>query len=712
MMDQKGPPKDPARMRMAVMLGACGLLATIVLGKAARIQIVGDVRLENMSRRQFQSKVLIRPRRGLILDRNGEPLAISAEAKSLAANPGKIQNKRTLARLLAKSLDLPYAKTLQKLKEKREFIWLKRHLSDAELARLKQWKILDHDGDLAPGLWMVNESKRIYPHGELAAHILGDVNIDSEGKEGVELWTNEKLSGKVVSVSAIKDALGRPSFIDAVAARHVKDGEPVQLTIDASLQFAVEQELRSAVAKTGSRAGSVIVMDSVTGEILAMANEPSFNPNDKGVPAWKRRNRALTDGYEPGSTMKAVLLSTALTKGMKLTDQLYAEKGSFIVQGKRISEAEVHEKFEWISLKKMIQVSSNVGAAKLALKVGADSYFNMLKTFEFGSRTNTGFPGEISGRVPGRKLWQPLSTANIGFGQGVLVTPIQMLRAYAAFANGGWLVQPSLLKTQLEKTPGSAGAGLGSGTEPPTGPTASVKAAPKRILSQKVADQVSEALRSVTEDKGTGIKANLDGYVVAGKTGTAQVVDPITGKYSHSRYMASFIGYPVGVDPKLVIFTALDEPHGVYYAGETAAPLFRAVLNAATNRLSIPATVEKKLILGEGAHPERNARRLLASASAVQDELKLSLAKAVSPDIPTPEAQIQWEGEKGSQEPALAWKMPLLHGLTAREAIRALQGHQFNLEVQGSGVVRTQVPEEGKIIATGSTVKLNLAEPN
>ena len=377
----------------------------------------------------------------------------------------------------------------------------------------------------------------------------------------------------------------------------------------------------------------------------------------------------MTDGYEPGSTLKAVLLASAVSHGWKLSDQLWGEKGTFYVQGKKISEAEAKEKFEWVNLRKMIQVSSNIVAAKLALKVGADNYYSTLKTFGFGSKTGSGFPGEISGRLMGRNEWTPLSLANFGFGQGVLVTPIQMLRAYATFANGGFLVQPTFLKSPLE----------GAKHE-----------APKRIISQKVADTVTEALKSPLEEGGTGVKAKVDGYLVAGKTGTAQTVDPETGHYSRSRYISSFIGYPVGVDPKLVIFTSIDEPRGVYYASETAAPLFRAVLQAAVTRLSMPNVLA------------RTPATLTPKEKApLKDRLQWSLAKVIDP------LEVGGTASDGT----LLWKMPNLLGLTPREALRVLQGRHFQLEVHGAGMIQTQVPEAGKSIADGSKIRLNLIEP-
>lgn len=661
---------DPsAKARLIALMLGCIAFASLIVVRAAYIQILSNPRLESMARRQYQTRSLIRPRRGMIQDRNGEPLAVNVETDSLAANPSKIKNKRMVARLLARSTDLPYSKLLQKLNEKREFIWIKRHLSDLQLRRFRKWRVMDSDGDMIDGLWLVKESERVYPHGQLASHVLGDVNVDSEGLEGVELWKNEALRGKVVSVSAIKDALGRPTFIDAVAAKNVQDGEPITLSIDASLQFEVEQELQAAIQRTGSRSGTVMVMNASTGEILAVANQPTFNPNEKGAPADRRRNRALTDGYEPGSTFKALLAAGVLSQGMKLSDQVWGEKGSFTIQGHKISEAEAKEKFEWVSLKKMIQVSSNVAAAKFAIKLGPDRFLKTIKSFGIGNRSGVGFPGEISGRIPAKKEWGPLTLANIGFGQGILVTPLQMIRAYAAFANGGWLVQPSLLKK----------ADTQDSPEPPV-----------RILTQKIADDVTEALEAVTNEGGTGTRAALPGYRIAGKTGTAQMVDPGTGKYSREKYVASFIGFPVGVEPKVVIFTSLSEPRGNYYAAETAVPLFREVLNSVANRLSLPIRTSPAQLLAD--HLKRDQIKLTQAAMMVPVDLKLQKS--------TP--------EKGSSS---GWVMPSLRGMTPREAMKVLYGHRFRLELQGSGVISSQFPEPGNNLAEGDMIRLFLSEP-
>lgn len=693
---------DPFKKRFACLMILCLVGASVLAGRAAWIQIGADKRIENLSRRQFTSKFLVSPRRGAILDRNGEPLAINSETRSLAMNPQKIIHKRVVARLLAKALDLPQAHILKRMDDRRGFAWIKRHLTEHEFDRLRTHHIIGPDGDLVNGLWIVSESERVYPHNELASHVIGGTNLDSEGTEGIELLQNEKLRGKVISVTAVRDALGRPAFIDskaAKAAQEGRDGEPVTLTLDASLQYSVEEELRNAVRKANARAGSVIVMNAMNGEILAMANEPSFNPNIRGASPDRKRNRVLTDGYEPGSTLKPALLATALTNGMKLTDQVYGEHGHFKIGGRTISEATAHERFEWISLKKIIQVSSNVGAAKLALKLGADKYMPALLNYGFGTKTGIEFPGEINGRVPPRKAWTPITLANIGFGHGVLVTPIQMARLYAAFLNGGWLVQPTLIKSKDSQT-----------------------VQPRRIFSEKVTAQVIEALESTTQTKegGTAGNAVLSGYRVAGKTGTAQKIDPETKRYSRSRYVASFIGFPLQVEPKIVIFASIDEPHGQIYGGEVAAPLFREVLNAVANRFSLPAPVGTTLADAKPAAPP--ADMIKSSQAAIAKEVahqsKVVAMTEITPvnksgaPQENPRLELASGGASGSFGSGAkpVWKMPSLRGLTPREVVDALEGHSLNLEVKGVGLVHAQSPEAGQAISEGDTVRLTLGE--
>jgi cell division protein FtsI (penicillin-binding protein 3) len=384
---------------------------------------------------------------------------------------------------------------------------------------------------------------------------------------------------------------------------------------------------------------------------------------------------------------------------MKLSDRVHCNGGSIVVQGRKISEAESHEKFEWLSLDQIIQVSSNVGAAKLALKVGADPFQKTLDSLGFGSRTGIGFPGEIVGKLPSKKPWQPLTLANVGFGQGILVTPLQMLRAYAVFANGGWLVQPRLLKDDREE------ARL---------------AAPQRVLTPAQAEAVTQALRMVTQSPGTGLKAVPEGYTVAGKTGTAQMVEPGTGRYSRSNYVASFIGYPVGTasaDARFVIFTALHAPRGVYYASETAAPLFRNVLKIVANRFSLPTHLDSRApekTLAAGKARPRNDEVQTQSAHPVPIAMQrakaaqLEAAPTVQPVQLLPVSPVS--GQASGEEVQMVYRVPSFQGLSAREVLRTLNGHRFRLEIRGTGLVRSQFPEAGQTLADDGQIRLELGE--
>lgn len=658
------PPTHPLQL-LRRSRGAFALSVLLGLGvivRAGWLQLRSDERFERMAQRQFQSRVWLKPSRGPILDRNGDSLAVNIEMKSLAADPTKLKTpsaRDAAARVLSKALKIDHAKLKQKLSTKREFVWIERGLSDERLGALRNWKVIDGETALVPGLMVVKESRRAYPHGKLASQILGTVNIDSEGLEGVEYHFDETLRGKVASVRAVRDALGRPSIIDAIAAREVQNGGAITLTLDAPLQFAVEHALQEAVDGHRARDGIVIVMNAVTGEILALANAAAPHLGS----AHAKRNRALTDGYEPGSTLKPIHLAGALERGMNLNEKIWCERGQMKIQGRTISEAETHEKFEWLSLKEIIRHSSNVGSAKLALKVGAEPLIKNLREFGFGLKTGIEFPGEISGWLPsGARKITPLTLANIGFGQGILVTPLQMIRSYAAFFNGGWRVQPSLVKRDTDER-------------------SSKERAPVRILSPGVASQVREALESATGEEGTGKKAVLQGFRVAGKTGTAQVVDPSTKRYSKSRYVASFIGGPLEVEMPVVIFTALDDPRGVYYGSETAAPLFRNVLAAVVHRFGIPGT------------------QTIAQARAPEPSDEVSTNQA---------SPLRFEGANPAGQ--LSWKMPSLIGLTPREAFQILKGRRFSVQIVGDGLIREQSPAVGASLAEDATVRLTLSD--
>lgn len=650
------------RNRLSVVIGLFGVLSIGMLGRSTYLQIWGDPKLENLARKQFQSRVMMNPRRGLILDRTGEPLAINLETSSLAGSPAKILKSRSTLHLLARALEISPQTLKKKLDSKKSFAWFERHVSEDRMERFKKSGIILPSGEMPEGLWIVKEMKRVYPHGNLASSLLGSVNIDTQGIEGVELWKNSILRGKSATIEAYKDALGRPALIEASNGK-IQDGENVELTIDASLQFSAEEALVSAMDRTRSQSGMVIVMDSDNGEILALA-QSNANGN-RGI----KKVMAVTDGYEPGSTMKPLLLASALNKNViKITDSLFGHYGKFKLQGRTISEAESHEKYGYVSMKKMIEVSSNIVAAELALKMGADRFLKSLRELGFGQKTGTQLPGEIGGWVPSpnnAKSVRPLTLATMGFGQSILVTPMQMLRAYASLSNGGYLVEPTLLKRKQNE-----------------------ELKKNQVLNPEAVKNATEALVQVTQgEKGTGHKARVEGYRIAGKTGTAQTVDPKTKRYSGNRYMASFIGFPVGVKKPVTILVLFDHPKGVYYGGETAAPVFAEVFKTAASRFSIPSTEEIKVPTNLTA----------PSSKQESDEVQVVQSSAES---------VQSIKEVNLDHPL----MPSLIGLTPQEAIRALRPFHPSVQIHGFGVIRKQSPDSGSILQDRMKVALYLEE--
>ncbi len=660
------------RSRMIAILSVCLIAVVFIFMRALHFQVFQDDRLLTLAKKQFQGRVLIRPRRGMIVDRNLEPLAISVEVQSLAANPKKIELSKISIKKLSKYLGVRQKKIKKLLKKNRSFVWIQRQISGKKIQLISNSGIVQPNGQLRKGFWLVKESKRIYPNGYVAGQILGQTNIDLVGVDGLEYQYNEYLKGKITSMKAIRDGLRRPTFIDAGEVKHIEDGKVLRLTLDAALQFEVERILSEYVKKTRSKSGSVLIMDSLSGEIFVMANVPFFDPNKKSGNINFRRNRLLTDGYEPGSTLKPILVASVLESGKKINDIIWGGMGRTKIQGHWISEAETKEKFGWMSYEKLIQVSSNVGAAHLALNHGQKKYLKTLRRLGFGKKTNIEFPGEISGWLPRKKILSQITLANIGFGQGIMATRIQMARVYASFLNGGWLVEPTLIvgeKIQQKN--------------------------PTRIWSTHTAQSIVQALRKVTQKGGTGTAAVLSGFEVAGKTGTAQTVDPKTKTYSRSRYISSFIGFPLNVDPKIVILATLDYPKGNYYASKTTAPLFKAVLEAAVNRFGMQAKpalvqIEKDHIRGTSAM--RNLKAFLKASSS-----DVSLAKR------------QFEIYQSGNSSSRTWKMPSLIGLTPREVARALKGFNFDLKIKGFGMVKKQTPKSGKKVSEGTSIMVELS---
>jgi cell division protein FtsI (penicillin-binding protein 3) len=638
------------------------ILWSIVLVRGAFIQIFPNERLENLKRRQFETSIQIRARRGAILDRNGKELAASVPSYSLFADPKLIQDPYTIAFRLAKTLHLRKQEVSRHLRlRNRRFVWLKRQMPEKQMLEIRSWN--------EPGLGFIEESKRIYPNGSLLAQTLGFVGADGRGLEGLELQFDKELRGGWKNVLLPRDARGRPLLLNGRLLTDVPDGQDLQLTIDAELQFILEQEIKNTLKQHEATRALGLILDPQTFEVLAMASVPTFDLNNAlQVSSELKRNRLIADAFEPGSTMKAILMAAALEKKvLKPNTKFNCEGGHFKVGDKWITEADRHHSFGWLTATEILAKSSNVGATKIAFELGAENLFEALMDFGFGQKTGVEFPGESKGIV-NPLPWRQHLLANISFGHGMTATPLQIASAYAAIANGGTLKTPVLVKAMI----GSDGIAV------PTKPA---------TVGKNVIDSVSDStlklmLANATGDQSTGVNARIPGYPVAGKTGTAQKVDAIHGGYIPHTYISSFAGMvPVG-DPKFVIYIAVDDPKKGYYGSEVAAPVFSRVAQFAVRRAGVtPVFIsDKNVVDGPGlskAEPKRAPLQEKVHEELLNDDL-----------------------------------FPRLNGLTLREALLRIKDRSPNVRVKGHGWVVRTIPSAGEEWKAGRAVTLVLENPD
>lgn len=534
-----------------------------VAGKLFSLQIQQRDRLAKRATRQYQRRLPIVSRRGTIFDRTGRELAVSLKVSSVFAQPAAVEDPAGTAKALAPILGQPARDLLARLGSDRTFVWLERQLEPAQAEAISDLNL--------KGIGLFPESRRYYPQRELAAHVLGLVGLDDRGLEGVEYQYDALLGGQPQLVAAQQDALGRVVF---------RQEEPewrapvfdLTLTIDEVIQYIAERELQRAVERSRAKAGIAIVMDPWSGEILALANQPTFDPNNyRKSRSAARRDRAVTDAFEPGSIFKVVLAAGALEEGVvRPRDRFYGENGAIEVSGVTIRD---NEKHGWLTVREILALSSNVGAIKIGQRLGKSLYYHYISAFGFGSLTGVDLPGETPGLMRRPKGWSALSLPILSLGQEIAVTPVQMAAAFAAVANGGNLVRPHVVRG-LTAQDGS----LSRPVEP---------AVIRRVLSPETAQTLLDMLRSVVED-GTGKDAALEDYTVAGKTGTAQKIDPATGGYSHQKVLASFVGAVPAESPRLVVLVLIDEPEALRWGGSIAAPAFREIARDALQYLQVP----------------------------------------------------------------------------------------------------------------------------
>lgn len=554
----------PTRARIALLALMLTTSLGVVAARLYSIQIVQHRDLGTRADGQYERRIPVTAKRGTIYDRHGRPLAISLDAASVFAHPSLVQDTRAAATRLAKVLKQPARAIRAKLKSDRPFVWVERQVDPDQAEAISKLDL--------PGVGLVPEGKRYYPKKTTAAHLIGFVGVDNRGLEGVELQYDYLLGGEPQSfLSSRVDALRRVVFREAEASPTVSD---LYLTIDEVIQHVAERKLEEAVRGSEARAGTVIVMDPRTGEILALANMPSYNPNVYGEfsPA-SRRNRALTDPYEPGSAFKTVLAAAALEEGVvKPADLFYGEDGTIDVAGTTIRD---HKRHGWMTFRDVVAYSSNVGAIKVGMKVGRARFYNYITSFGFGVPTGVDLPGENRGVIRRPPQWSGVSLGALSIGHEISTTPIQLITAMSAVANGGHLVRPYVLKAVRH----------------PDGSVEEIQPFPiRRVISPETAQTLTSIFTEVVA-RGTGKAAALPGYPVAGKTGTAQKIDRQTGTYSSTKVVASFVGYVPAENPRLAILVVIDEPGGIAWGGTVAAPVFREVAQEALSYFEIAPVV-------------------------------------------------------------------------------------------------------------------------
>ncbi|MGB5812068.1 MAG: penicillin-binding protein [Polyangiales bacterium] len=645
------------RARIAFLGVVVLSVAALVVVRAFQLQVVGGDRLREMAEGQHLRELRVSPRRGAIYDRQGAELAVSVDVDSVYANPKRLrameQDPGRTARRLAAVLDLEAGPLAKRLATDRYFVWIDRHITPHEAARIAELDI--------PGIGLTTEAQRFYPNRHLAAHLLGFADIDGRGIEGVELAFESELRGSDRRVEAIRDRRGQVVFADEMIDDIANQGHNIVLTIDKAIQHVAERELALGVRTFEARGGSVVVMDPSTGEILALANYPPFNPNEPSRhPIAHRRNRAVVDRFEPGSTVKPFTMAAALAAGTVQPNQLInCENGVARIGGRRLHDA---HPYEWLTPTQVLAHSSNIGTAKIALDLGKRDLYRAFRRFGFGEPTGLAVPGETGGILRHYRRWYEIDIAAVSFGQGMSVTNVQLATAMSAIANGGRLLHPSLVRRVTD------GEGV---TLEETKPQVR-----RQVVPARVAKLVGEMLTAVTEPGGTAMEAAVDGYLVAGKTGTAQKADYVKGGYAKDKWLASFIGFAPADEPAVVISVVIDEPVIAHYGGTVAGPVFRRVAEVTLRHMGIA--------------PDRG-RTVLAKM------------KAVAPEEPRAPTKPTEKVDKGKSVVPDVRQMPL------RNAIVSLHAESLVPEVVGSGLVTAQDPVPGTVVVHGATVHLTLA---
>jgi cell division protein FtsI (penicillin-binding protein 3) len=662
------------RLRIIMVGLGLGLLIAVVGGRFFQLQIIMGGELREEADREVQKLCPILPVRGHILDRRGTELAISTRVHSVVAHPKKIKNPARLSQELAPVLGIAPKELKAQLGSGETFVWVKRHLTPEKEAAFLAWEEKREKKSAEPGsdgrrdedwIYLLPEARRYYPQQALAGHVLGFCNIDGRGLEGLEFQFDEELYGRPKKVQRMVDARGRCVVTEEKAWDPEVMGHNVVLTLDRTIQYIAEKELVRGVEKWHAAGGLVTVMRPQTGEILAMAQTPTMDPNRYAqFPPDVRKNRLLTHALEPGSSFKIFIVASALDAGIvKPGDKFHCENGVWHLGAKEVIH-DVHP-YGGLTVQGIITKSSNIGAAKVANKCGSARLHDYLKAFGFGSRTGIHFPGENAGLLKNLRLARsPLDRATCAFGQGISVTPLQLTAALAAMGNDGVLMEPRLVKEIVDAKGETV-------KEFPPQPA-------RRVMSAHAARQMLEIMETVTQPGGTAVGSAPPGFTAAGKTGTAQKL--VGRAYSHSKFNSVFIGLVPADNPVLAITVIIDESKGAIYGGVVAAPIFREIAAQALRVLGYYPPTPNAPVLAS----------LLPAVAHAQVESEAKPTPATTP---------------ASQGPLSV--MPDLQGKTIRQVLDLLHRSGIRCRLEGSGLAIAQDPAPGSPIAPGDicTVK-------
>jgi cell division protein FtsI (penicillin-binding protein 3) len=650
------------RLRIRTIGGVFILLLAVTVARAFYLQIYEQERFAHLAEKQHLKVVQLTPSRGAIYDATNSALAVSVEMDSLYAEPRNMEDVSAAAGQLAPLLGVPKEQLEKKLQGNKGFVWLQRRLTPEVAAAIRNLEI--------DGLGFVKEPKRFYPNAEIGSHVIGFTGLDPEGLEGVERKFDSVLLGNTGYMVTERDALGRDIGTRGMMKQEASSGQNLALTIDKNIQYIAEKELAAAVENSRAKGGIAIVMEPVSGKLLAVANYPTFNPNAvaKATPQ-ALRNRAITDSFEPGSTMKTFLIAAALEEKVVAPNEGFnCENGVYNIGGRTIHDT---HKYGRLSVGEILKYSSNIGAAKIGSRLGPERLYGYLRNFGFGSRSNVDLPGEVAGYLRNKSQWYGVDLATISFGQGISVSALQLATAMSAIANGGTLMQPYVVDRILDAK---------GNVIKQFSPTSK-----QRVISPETAKHVARMMEAVAAEGGTGTSASVDGFKVAGKTGTAQKADPVTKGYSIDKRTASFVGFVPAEQPRLTILVVVDEPKTSPYGGVVAAPAFSAIARQSLCYLRVA--------------PNQPLKKKPGVIEAKKDEpAKAEVAAAAEADA-APQ-------DNGPQDGML---MANFHGLSMRQVLQLMDKKGLNVRLIGSGRVVEQNPPPGRKINPADPVWVRLA---